>query len=111
MRIDSLGLQDVDFIKIDVEGHEPKVLSGAARTIAEHHPAIYMERPAEEAQKREAERLMSELGYSCRPHDVPLFNVRNFRNAQPPPSDDSFAVYFSHNILCLHSSHKPLRIP
>lgn len=33
----------VDLIKIDVEGMEPEVLTGARRTIAAHHPVIFAE--------------------------------------------------------------------
>lgn len=35
--------RSVDFIKIDVEGHELEVLEGAARTIAHSHPVILCE--------------------------------------------------------------------
>lgn len=38
-----LGLDRVDFIKIDVEGFEPHVLEGARRTIERFDPIIYME--------------------------------------------------------------------
>jgi FkbM family methyltransferase len=37
------GLEAIDLIKIDVEGHERAVLTGAAETIKRHNPAIYME--------------------------------------------------------------------
>ncbi|KIZ47031.1 MULTISPECIES: FkbM family methyltransferase [Rhodopseudomonas] len=41
--VSSLDLPHVDFIKVDVEGHEPLVLKGAANTILRHSPLIYME--------------------------------------------------------------------
>ena len=41
--IDSLALGDVDFIKIDVEGHEEGVLAGATTTLAECRPALWIE--------------------------------------------------------------------
>jgi FkbM family methyltransferase len=41
--IDSLGLKDIDFIKIDVEGFEPLVLMGAEQTIKRCHPVIMFE--------------------------------------------------------------------
>ncbi|MFC3996151.1 FkbM family methyltransferase [Nocardiopsis sediminis] len=37
------GLERVDFMKIDVEGFESAVLSGAARTLEQHHPALLLE--------------------------------------------------------------------
>ena len=37
------GVGPVDFIKIDVEGFEPEVLAGAARTIVAQRPTLFME--------------------------------------------------------------------
>ena len=41
--IDSLGLADVGFIKLDIEGSEPAALEGAAKTIAKFKPVILFE--------------------------------------------------------------------
>ena len=41
--VKSLNLDRVDFIKIDVEGFEPNVLSGAKETISKFRPVIYCE--------------------------------------------------------------------
>ena len=41
--MDSFGFKDVDFIKIDVEGHELRVLKGAIETISTHRPTIILE--------------------------------------------------------------------
>ena len=41
--LDDFAFADVDFIKIDVEGHEEKVLDGAAQTIAQCRPAALIE--------------------------------------------------------------------
>ena len=41
--IDSLALEKVDAIKLDVERHEPCVLRGAMRTIARHRPPMLIE--------------------------------------------------------------------
>jgi FkbM family methyltransferase len=41
--LDHYGLEDVGFLKIDVEGHELAVLRGAAETIAHSCPAILVE--------------------------------------------------------------------
>lgn len=43
MKLDSLPLPRIDFIKIDVEGMESEVLAGAARLIARHHPIMLVE--------------------------------------------------------------------
>ena len=37
------GLGRVDFIKIDVEGHETEVLDGAAATLAKDRPTVFLE--------------------------------------------------------------------
>ena len=41
--LDSLEFEAVDFIKIDVEGWEPKVLRGGEKTIRHHKPNIIVE--------------------------------------------------------------------
>lgn len=42
-RLDALGLDKVAFVKIDVEGFEEAVLSGAEQTIARDRPALLIE--------------------------------------------------------------------
>lgn len=41
--LDSFNFKDVDFIKIDVEGHEYKVLQGGIETIKKYKPIIVIE--------------------------------------------------------------------
>lgn len=40
---DSESISRIDFMKIDVDGHEPFVIRGAERTIARHRPLMTME--------------------------------------------------------------------
>jgi FkbM family methyltransferase len=40
---ESLGIDHVDFIKVDIEGHEDKFLAGAAAVIRRFRPILYME--------------------------------------------------------------------
>lgn len=41
--LDSYDFDDVDIIKIDVEGHEFDVIRGAEQTILKHHPVVQLE--------------------------------------------------------------------
>jgi len=41
--LDEFGITGVDFVKIDVEGHEVEVLKGAARTIERSRPIVLIE--------------------------------------------------------------------
>ena len=41
--LDSFAFEDVDFIKIDVEGHELQVLQGAVKTLTTYKPVIVLE--------------------------------------------------------------------
>ncbi len=43
--IDSFGFHDVDFIKIDVQGHEHGVLKGATKLLTEQSPVLVLELP------------------------------------------------------------------
>ena len=55
--LDSRDWGKVDFIKIDVEGYEPKVLKGAEATLTKHWPLIQME------VNDEAEEYLFSIGY------------------------------------------------
>jgi FkbM family methyltransferase len=57
--IDSLQLPRVDFVKIDVEGHELKVLQGGRRTLEHHHPTLMVEVTSPGT----ADFLCKEMGY------------------------------------------------
>jgi hypothetical protein len=64
--LDSFALAP-DFIKIDVQGHEPAVLRGMIETIAKHRPAIMIERGANFDTVRE---LLKDAGYELFIYDV-----------------------------------------
>lgn len=59
--VDSLGLDRVDFIKIDCEGMDVDVLEGARRTIARDRPVILVEWIVTGATP--IDRFMREIGY------------------------------------------------
>ena len=68
LRLDSFSLENVDFIKIDVEGREGDVLFGAYSTIKEHKPVVVIEQK-DLAEKyfgdrvHDAKAILRELGY------------------------------------------------
>ena len=41
--LDQFNLQDVDYIKIDVDGYEKKVVQGAIKTIKKYSPLLIFE--------------------------------------------------------------------
>ena len=58
--LDSYNLRDVDFIKIDVEGYEPKVLMGAEKTIKKYWPVLCIEINTEDNNSQE---IVESWGY------------------------------------------------
>jgi FkbM family methyltransferase len=71
--LDSLNLVDIDFIKIDVEGHELEMLKGSTQTIKKWRPVVYCEIHSQRdmndyKRRREIFRIFEDLGYIL--HDV-----------------------------------------
>lgn len=66
IRLDDVGLDDLSFLKIDVEGHEPAVMDGAWSTIEKNMPVILIEilDPSKKESKRIFDRL-TDFGYRC----------------------------------------------
>lgn len=67
--LDSYGLVEVDFMKIDVEGHEIEVLKGAQATLSRCRPRIL----AEAKHLRPVADLLAPLGY--RPRRAEEFGI------------------------------------
>jgi FkbM family methyltransferase len=70
--IDSFGYDDVSFIKIDVEGHELPVLTGAQATILRCRPTILMEQAGNDElhfgrKRNEASEFLESLGLTIEP--------------------------------------------
>jgi FkbM family methyltransferase len=75
--IDSLGLSRLRLLKVDVEGMETEVVSGARATIGRLQPALYIENDRAERSRRLIS-LLFDLGYRLWWHITPLFNPENF---------------------------------
>ena len=65
MTIDSLGLENVSCIKLDVEGHELEALEGAEKTILKWRPAIMVEDKAEIRPGNLPLKWLNRLGMQC----------------------------------------------
>lgn len=62
--IDGLGLTDVRFIKLDIEGHELAALRGAARTIERDRPVLLLELEERHQPITPVIELLTEWGYT-----------------------------------------------
>ena len=66
-KLDNISINDIGFIKIDVEGHELEVINGAKETISKNKPVLLIE-----IEKRHSKRSVEDtinsinnLGYNC----------------------------------------------
>lgn len=64
LMLDNECLQNVDLIKIDVEGFEKEVLVGAKNTIMTYKPIILCEVWQEDPRRKDVAEFLSTLGYS-----------------------------------------------
>ena len=90
------GVSNVDFIKIDVEGHELQVLQGATETILRDKPVMYIEddRPEKSDSLR---KYIKHLGYSIKESNTPMFRENNFLGNKK----NIWGVhYISKNLIC-----------
>jgi FkbM family methyltransferase len=95
LALDSIALPSLRMLKVDVEGMEAEVLSGARETIARLRPIIYVENDRR-TKSRELIGLIDELGYRMWWHLPPLFNPGNFAHFQ----QNVFGGTVSINLLC-----------
>jgi FkbM family methyltransferase len=97
MRIDDLPLPACHFIKVDVEGMEERVLTGATQTIRRFRPLLYVEddRPDRSADLRAC---LFELGYELYVHRPALYNPANFAGHR----ENVFGRVVSVNLLAHH---------
>jgi len=75
--IDSLGLPRLRLLKVDVEGMESEVVTGARATIQRLQPALYIENDRADRSQRLIS-LLFDIGYRLWWHITPLFNPKNF---------------------------------
>ena len=101
--LDAMPLPALELLKIDVEGMEHEVLSGARQTIAQHRPVLYVENDREEKSPALI-RLIASLGYAMYWHLPRLYNPDNFAgNPQ-----NVFGSIVSANLLCIPQESSPI---
>jgi hypothetical protein len=66
IRLDDLGIRDVSFIKIDVEGHERAAIAGAKETVQASYPLLTVELEEQHGGIAPAVDLLAEWGYSAK---------------------------------------------
>lgn len=93
--VDSFRLAACDLIKVDVEGMEQEVLIGAARTIRQHRPYLYVECDRDE-HRLQLFSLLGKYDYDVRWHEPPLYNPDNFAGEQT----NVFDGIVSRNLIC-----------
>lgn len=94
--LDSQNLENVKFIKIDVEGYETEVLRGGRQTILRDKPVMYIEDDRDDKREGLYDELRS-LGYEWEDHNPPLYRADNFAGLKKNIWDKE---YVSHNIIC-----------
>jgi FkbM family methyltransferase len=94
--VDSLDLDNCHCIKIDVEGMEAEVLSGATNTIIKLRPIVFVENDRKH-KSAELIRSLLDLNYRLYLHLSPLFEANNFYKN----SINIFGDAVSANMLCL----------
>jgi len=102
IKIDTLtDLPKLNFLKIDAEGMEHDVISGALEIITEYKPVLYVENDRLEKSKALIE-LINTLDYRIFWHLPPLYNEHNYAG----DSENLWPGIVSVNMLCIHRSVK-----
>lgn len=78
--LDSFKFKEIDLIKIDVEGHELKVLKGAKETLERWNPVLIIEENGSQVkygkgQPRDAINYLISLGYKIVAHNKPPLSL------------------------------------
>ena len=95
MRIDDLKMGQCNLIKIDVEGHEPKVLAGARKTITTLRPVLFVENNSQRG-SRAVLTAIADLQYNCWWHIEDNYNRHNYFGKP----ERLFGEYREANVLC-----------
>jgi len=98
---DFLEINQLKFIKIDVEGMENKVLAGAKNLITKYQPTLYVENNRPEKSKELLELIWS-YGYKAYWHITYLYNKNNYAK----DTENIYGRTISENMICLPKNSK-----
>ncbi len=102
VKLDSrIDLPRLNFLKIDAEGMEHQIISGAVDIINKYKPILYVENDRLEKSKALIE-LINTLDYRIFWHLPPLYNEHNYAG----DSENLWPGIVSVNMLCIHRSVK-----
>jgi FkbM family methyltransferase len=90
-------IQQIDFLKIDVEGFEPYVLDGAKSVIQKFRPIVFIESQNLEDHTSAINRFFDPLGYTTWHYNTLIYNPENFQSN----SENIFGRQASYDLLCL----------
>lgn len=99
--IDDLKLSRCNLIKVDAEGMEKPVLTGARETIAQHRPFLHVENDREDRSEKLIAFLL-DLDYDVYWHLNYLFNPDNFFGNH----ENVFGRLVAINLLCVPQERK-----
>ncbi|HYG05726.1 MAG TPA: FkbM family methyltransferase [Stenotrophomonas sp.] len=80
--VDSLGLEALHLLKINIPGTLSSVLAGADETLRQHRPVLYLRLGPAVEQAIQDVRTLKELGYRCWSHLPYMFNPENFNGSE-----------------------------
>jgi FkbM family methyltransferase len=97
--LDSFGLLQCHFIKVDVDGMELDLLKGAIETLSNHNPVLYVANN-QRSNSPELIQWLLDRQYRLYWHLPPLYNPQNYFQ----DSMNVFAGIVSTNMLCVPAS-------
>lgn len=103
MKLDQMEIPGLDFIKIDVEGMELQVLSGAINTLKKYRPVLFVENNIAENSNKLINTIIN-LDYQCLWHIADYYNPNNF--FQNPNNIFDIINRPEINLLCIPTEKK-----
>lgn len=100
MKLDSLALPRLDFLKVDAEEMEPEVLRGAQKLLGEFKPLIFVEYRNPKQRKSKLLQFMKKMHYECVLVRLPIFNEQNFRMHQEDIWNSGRGSIVNFNLFC-----------